>query len=255
MMIGQNKIQNINNFDFPLIILVGNNNMGKSVVAEYIAEKTKSSFVRCGNKVEEVREVIDVSYKQIEPIIYFFRDVQLMNISALNSLLKVTEEPPFKAKFILSVDAKEHCLATLLSRAFVIELEPYSIKELKEYADLKNLEFSYNNCVYSPGTLELVNKFDYKDMYSSIKEFLDSLSYKKALELIKNIKFKEEDEGWNLLLFLNTLEQIIVEDIGHLKASGYILKFSNFRKSLFYVGVNKKIQLEKLLFELVQGGI
>lgn len=254
-MIGQNKIQNINNFDFPLIILIGNANMGKSVVAEYIAEKTNSSFVRCGNKVEEVREVIDVSYKQIESIIYFFRDIQLMNISALNSLLKVTEEPPFKARFILSVDAKEHCLATLLSRAFVIELEPYSIKELKEYADLKNLEFSYNNCVYSPGTLELVNKFDYKDMYKDIKEFSECLTYKKGLELVKNIKFKEEDEGWNLLLFLNTLEQMIIEKIGHLRASKYILKFSNLRKSLFYVGVNKKIQLEKLLFELVQGGI
>jgi len=91
MMIGQNRIQNINNFDFPLIILVGNSNMGKSVVAEYIAEKTKSSFVRCGNKVEEVREVIDISYKQIEPIVYFFKDIQLMNVSGLNSLLKVTE--------------------------------------------------------------------------------------------------------------------------------------------------------------------
>jgi len=255
MMIGQNRIQNINNFDFPLIILVGNSNMGKSVVAEYIAEKTKSSFVRCGNKVEEVREVIDISYKQIEPIVYFFKDIQLMNVSGLNSLLKVTEEPPFKARFILSVDAKEHCLATLLSRAFVIELEPYSIKELKEYANLKGLEFSYNNCIYSPGTLELVNKFDYKDMYKDIEGFCDSLTYKKGLELVKNIKFKDEDEGWNLLLFLNTLEQMIIEKIGYLKASSYILKFSNFRKSLFYVGVNKKMQLEKLLFDLIQGGI
>lgn len=254
-MIGQNKIRNISSFEFPLIILVGNNNMGKSVVAEYIAEKTKSSFVRCGNKVEEVREVIDISYKQIEPIIYFFRDIQLMNISGLNSLLKVTEEPPFKAKFILSVDAKEHCLTTLLSRAFVVELEPYSIKDLKEYAELKNLEFSYNNCVYSPGTLELVNNFDYKDMYKDIKEFCSNLSYKKGLELVKNIKFKEDDEGWNLLLFLNTLEQMIIEKIEHLSASKYILKFSNLRKSLFYVGVNKKMQLEKLLFELIQGGI
>ena len=254
-MIGQNKIKNIQDFSFPLIILIGNNNMGKSVVAEYIAERMKSSFVRCGNKVEEVREVIDLSYKQIEPIVYYFRNIQLMSVAGLNSLLKVTEEPPFKAKFILSVDIKEHCLSTLLSRGFVIELESYSIKELKEYASLRSLDFNNSICAYSPGTLELVNRFDYKQMMNDIKEFIDDLSYKGALNLIKRIKFTEEDEGWNLNLFVNSLEQSIIEKFGYLKASKHILNFSEFRKLSFYVGVNKKIQLERILFDLVQGGI
>lgn len=254
-MIGQNKIKSIDNFNSPLIILIGNANMGKSVVAEYIADKIGAQFVRCGNKVEEVREVIEISYKQIEPVIYYFKNIQLMNIAGLNSLLKVTEEPPFKAKFILSVDIKEHCLSTLLSRGFAIELESYTIGELKEYANLKNLDFSYNSCVYSPGTLELANRFDYKQMNKDISEFCENMSYKKALALIKQIKFSEDDEGWNLFLFLNNLEKFIVDKIGHLKASKYILKFSEFRRILFYVGVNKKMQLEKLLFDLIQGGI
>lgn len=254
-MIGQNKIKGIDNFNSPLIILIGNANMGKSVAAEYIADKIGAQFVRCGNKVEEVREVIEISYKQVEPVVYYFKNIQLMSIAGLNSLLKVTEEPPFKAKFILSVDIKEHCLSTLLSRGFVIELESYTIGELKEYAQLKNLEFNYDTCIYSPGTLELVNRFDYKEMIRDIKEFCNEMSYKKALNLIKKIKFTDEDEGWNLSLFLNSLETIIIEKIGHLKASKYILNFSEFRRALFYVGVNKKMQLEKILFDLVQGGI
>lgn len=254
-MIGQNKIKNIQNFNFPLIILVGNNNMGKSVVAEYIANKIDASFVRCGNKVEEVREVIDISYKQIEPIVYYFKNIQLMNTAALNSLLKVTEEPPFKAKFILSVDIKEHCLTTLLSRAFVLELEPYTIQDLKEYSKLKNIEFDYNNYVYSPGIIELMNKFYYKQMSSYINGFCNCADYKKALDLVKKIKFTDEDEGWNLHLFISDLEKTIIDRLGYLKASRYIMKFSEFRKILMYVGVNKKMQLEKLLFDLVQGGI
>lgn len=253
-MIGQNKIKNIEDFSFPLIILIGNANMGKSVVAEYIADKINAKFVRCGNKVEEVREVIEISYKQIEPIIYYFKNIQSMNIAALNSLLKVTEEPPFKAKFILSVDVKEHCLPTLLSRGFSLELEPYTKQELKEYAELKELDYDDSNFIYSPGILELVNKFDYKYMLKDIESFCSNLSYKKVNELIKQIKFTDEDEGWNLLLFLNCLQKNIIERIGHLKASKYLLKFSEFRKTLSYVGVNKKMQLEKLLFELIQGG-
>ena len=207
------------------------------------------------NKVEEVREVIDISYKQIEPVIYYFKNIQTMNVAGLNSLLKVTEEPPFKAQFILSVDIKEHCLSTLLSRGFAIELEPYTKEELKEYARLKNLTYDDSNFIYSPGILELVNKFDYKYMIDDIKDFCDNLSYKKSGDLIKKIKFSEEDEGWNLLLFLGCLQKYIIKKIGYLKSAKYLLKFSEFRKTLSYVGVNKKMQLERLLFELIQGGI
>lgn len=253
-MIGQDKIKNIKDFSFPLIILIGNNNMGKSVVAEFINDKIGGQFVRCGNKVEEVREVIDISYKQIEPVVYFFRNIQLMNIAALNSLLKVTEEPPFKAKFILSVDIKEHCLPTLLSRAFVIELEPYTKQELEEYAELKGLSYDDSNFIYSPGILELVNRFDYKDMTRNIEDFIDKPTYKGCAGLIKHIKFNEDDEGWNLSLFIGYLQEYLISVLGYLKASKYLLKFSEFRKTLSYVGVNKKMQLEKLLFELIQGG-
>lgn len=263
-MLGQSHIKELKqkfvkgNFIPPLLVIIGDSKSGKTTAAQYIAEGL-GQFVRCGNKVEEVREVIETAYKQSEPIFYFFSNIQDMSLAALNALLKITEEPPFKARFILTLNMKENCLGTIISRALVIEMEPYTKNEMLGYCTDKGLSTfkGWEELLNSPGLLKAASLFDFEGMAEQIKLFLFHPNLKEAISLVKNIKTKEDEEvGWDLELFIDTLRLIFVKrkDFNiHSKPDSEILKsISGLKFYLKYPSINKKVQLENLLFKIAR---
>lgn len=259
-MIGQNKIRQrfMSRTDelLPLIVLVGGVKTGKTTAAQFIATCARAQFVRCGNKVEEVREVIETAYKQIEPVIYYFKNIQEMNVSGVNALLKITEEPPFKAKFIISVDVREHCLPTILSRAEVIEMEPYTRKEIEQYAKEVKFDLEWaGEWIESPGMLWTANQFDYNGMINSVASFISAPTYSKFPGVTKNLKFKDDEEGWDLNLFIATLQREYQEQNKGKWSYAVLKKFSQTRQQMRFVGVNKKMLIDGLLMEIIQAEV
>ena len=64
-------------------------------------------------------------------------DFQLANTQASNALLKVLEEPPDRVVMLLTADALEHLLPTIISRCEVIRLRPASITDTAVYLQSK----------------------------------------------------------------------------------------------------------------------
>lgn len=261
-MIGQNKIKElkekfINGLEIPpLIVLVGETKSGKTTSAQFIAEGL-GQFVRCGNKVEEVREVIEEAYKQAESIFYFFADIQEMSVASLNALLKITEEPPFKTHFIVSLNIRENCLPTILSRALVIDMEPYTKNELMSYCTDKGLSIfkGWEDLLNSPGLIKTASLFDFEDMTEKIKLFLHRPNLKEAINLAKSVKTKEDEEaGWDLGLFVNALRFCFVKSKDfniHSKPDSTIVDLIGKLNFLMkYSSINKRMQLENLLFTI-----
>ncbi len=83
-----------------------------------------------GNKkrdiqVEQIRRMASDAYvrpSQADKKVYIIRDAGAMNIPAQNAALKILEEPPEYAVFILCTDSAESLLATVRSRCTVISL-------------------------------------------------------------------------------------------------------------------------------------
>lgn len=83
-----------------------------------------------GNKkrdiqVEQIRHMASDAYvrpSQAEKKVYIIRDAGTMNIPAQNAALKILEEPPEYAVFILCTDSAESLLATVRSRCTSIRL-------------------------------------------------------------------------------------------------------------------------------------
>ena len=73
------------------IILVGAKNSGKKLIANYISDKLGATFVPCTLKADDVREVIDESYKQSELMCYMWADSDNMSITSKNAILKVKQ--------------------------------------------------------------------------------------------------------------------------------------------------------------------
>lgn len=91
-------------------------------VLYYQTEKhTKDNF-----KIETVRQIRKEAYimpNQSAYKIFILDEADLMNAAAQNALLKILEEPPGYAKFILLSEKKSAFLETILSRCTVYRIE------------------------------------------------------------------------------------------------------------------------------------
>jgi len=77
-------------------------------------------------QVEQIRHMAADAYvrpQSAEKKVYIIRDAGLMNDAAQNAALKILEEPPKYAVFILCADSAEMLLATIRSRCVIIRAE------------------------------------------------------------------------------------------------------------------------------------
>lgn len=77
-------------------------------------------------QIEQIRHMAADAYvrpQQAEKKVYLIKDAGTMNIPAQNAALKILEEPPAYAVFILCTDSAEALLATVRSRCTVIRVE------------------------------------------------------------------------------------------------------------------------------------
>ena len=141
-MIGQSnllkKIDKLISNGFPrFVILKGPKGSGRTLLSREIANLLGVQLIPIGITVDEVREVINNSYRNTEPILYVLSDTDKMSLAAKNALLKITEEPPQKAYFIQTVTSLSNSLPTLVSRACVLNMDEYKEGELLQYLNTK----------------------------------------------------------------------------------------------------------------------
>ena len=80
------------------------------------------------NEIKEVLKETKIYFK--EKRIYLFQNFHLSSLEAQNTFLKVLEEPPHNVQFILTTNNSNSLLATIISRAKIINLENRPILKL-----------------------------------------------------------------------------------------------------------------------------
>lgn len=100
-------------------------------IFEHIPSGNARSF-----SVDVVRDVINDVYikpNEAQYKVYILCNVDCMSLSAQNALLKVLEEPPQYAVFILTADAGNNMLETVLSRCVVLNVENVDLSDGARY--------------------------------------------------------------------------------------------------------------------------
>lgn len=117
------------------IIIAGDEGSGRLTLSKIIMKTLHATGIISDCKIDDVRRTIEYAYEYTAPIVYIFRNADDMSVGAKNALLKVVEEPPNNAYFIMTVHNIDNMLGTIRSRGTVINMEPYSQKELKSVCD------------------------------------------------------------------------------------------------------------------------
>ena len=186
------------------IILSGMRGCGKRMFASYMAEQLGFDIRWVGNKVNDVRDMISDCRSLSKPTMFVFVGADDMSLSAKNSLLKVTEEPPNDAYFVIPLEDVSSTLATIKSRSIEIQMEPYTREHLVHFTT-NHLCLEIAKC---PGEIINLEKMGVENLVEIVEKVIDNIddvSCGNALHISKNIKFKDEDSGYDLDVFWRVL--------------------------------------------------
>lgn len=237
----------ISNESFPrFIILAGSEGSGKRTFAKYISEKLKSDFLLYDNKIESVREIINTAYTQTKNILYCIYGYETMSIASKNALLKIAEEPPTNTYVILTATNKNDILSTLTSRAVVIDMEEYTINDIRECAELfgvNNIDFELCEVPLDILKLNNINQEEFKTFVDNVWEKIGSASIGNSLKITSKLKLKEEQDGYDVNLFLKALMRKLLDD--------YFDKSipRNFKSNILKEDIKAGIDILKLCYE------
>lgn len=195
-------------------IVIGEDGYGKHTLCKYIADKLQLDYLLFNNKIDDMRTFIDVVTSQANPYIYVLQDGDAMSVGAKNSILKVVEEVPQNAYIILLIDNRNSALATLLSRAFVFELNSYSKSELLEYCKMQGIAngddlIQVANC---PGEIDTASKQDVAAVIKFATDLLDNISkYDLPYAMKKCAEMNgSADSKYDLKLVFNAMYSVMV---------------------------------------------
>ena len=265
-MIGQVNLQSqieqlIENHTFPRFsIFVGPKGSGKKTFAHLIYQKFgKGLFVNIGISVDAVRQCIAESYTiRGQQVIYLFADADNMSNAAKNALLKVTEEPPNNAYFIMTLEDENNTLETIRSRGTVFYMDRYMPDEIEEYFKqrfgvLYDREISIvRDLCETPGDVEEIMKYDATNFYDYVQLVVDNIvevSLANAFKIPSKVALKDDAEGYDLRLFWKAFMKVLV-DTNRTHDFGAITITSKYLQKLKAKGINRQMLMDNWILEI-----
>jgi DNA polymerase-3 subunit delta' len=261
----------INNIDylvsadkFPRFsIIVGQEGSGKKRMANYISSKLGCVSANYGIGVDDIRQMIVDAYKVSMPMVYILPDADKMSPAAKNALLKVTEEPPQNAYFILTLTDLNNTLGTIRSRGTVFYMDPYSVYDIESYCksthtveedDLQII----NDLCETPGEVDKIVDMGTTEFYSYAEKVVDNVatvSGSNSFKIAAKIRFKESDTGtdkYDLRLFWKAFMSICTTRLREdpLRYSVGIRITSKYLQELRITGINKQSTFDCWLLDI-----
>ena len=211
-MIGQKlllkQIDRLIEYGFPqFVVITGEKGSGKKTVAEYIAKKiAKVYWTLEENKIANIRQMIQMSYNNYQSTLCIIPEGDTLSTAAQNAILKIVEEPPKNAYFIMTVKDIEYVLPTIKSRAFILSMDPYSKEEITEYSKEDNE--LYAQVCSTPGECDLLQGLGANEFVDFVDKVVDSITevtVANALKIVQKMSCKEDDKGYDIKLFFKLL--------------------------------------------------
>lgn len=234
------------------IIIVGDEGSGRLTFAKAILKTINAKGVIMGNSISDVRDTIEQAYYITQPTCYIFRNADDMKNEAKNALLKVVEEPPNNAYFIMTVHNIDNMLGTIRSRGTVIKMEPYTMQELKSVCD-DELKLEYCTNI---GELQITHE-EVQRTEDCVDDVLKALHEKSGTKLLKactQLKAKQtETDKIDCLLFFKVFQKRLYRMFENFELSFECIQpLFICKQELNRNTINKRASVESMLIKILE---
>lgn len=220
-MVGQNET--LNTVDYWIrtdsvprfMIISGDKGSGKATLSKEISHRMRAYLIECELSVDAVREAVKNCYRCAGTTVYLFKDADKMSTAAKNAMLKITEEPPRQAHFIVTVQNANNMLETLRSRATNIAIAPYSADELDQF--YHNYTRKKNPLIREvcsvPGMMLEMEGIDVEELLNFCATIVDNIQQVtgvNAFKIVQRIRLKEDGNGHDPELFFHCMKYTLL---------------------------------------------
>lgn len=227
-------------------------------IAPFVAGLLGSELVVLTDvKVDTLRNMTSQAYRMTKKVVYAIDSADNMSPNARGSILKVVEEPPNNAYFIMTVENSGAILPTIRSRARILRMDEYSEHDLKEYAlekygdkwETGELDIIKDTCK-SPGEIDILVEQGVKGFYDNVRSIvhsLDTIGEEMPLQLTQNISVKDGDEKYDTEMSLRLFQHLcIVEGEKNKRKAYFDASFgtATFISDLHIRGINRQMLLD-----------
>jgi len=228
-------------------IFIGQTGSGRKTLAKEIAKKLELQVVQLPDvKVDTIRSMISEAYKIPYKYLYIIPNAENMSLAAKNAILKVTEEPPNNAYFVMTVQDESQLLDTIKSRGTIFHMNTYTPSEIGEYADCKDtreLEIISSVCEV-PGDVDIIRAMDIDAFYRYAEAVVDNIaetSGSNSFKIGAKINFKDDADKYDLRLFWRTFMLVCMHkmDESRLKYAKGVQITSQHLQELKITGINR----------------
>ncbi len=249
-------------------LILGMRGAGHEELARYIANKfDDADYIQLQDvKIDSIRTMIKQAYSLHRVTIFCIPHADDMSINAKNAMLKVVEEVPNKAYFIMCLEDLSNTLATIESRAQMLRMDVSTSDEIKRFArslyeskpDDAEIDMIGRVCM-SEGEVKMMQKYGAKNFYAYAKYVVDNMTKMSGAEVFKlseKLALKDEEDKYDLKLFLRTLQMILVDDMEADTTNKYtkelLLSYtiSKYLSDLRIKGINKTMLMDNLFLEV-----
>ena len=183
-----------------------------------IEPKNKSKTI----SVDQIRDIKLSAYvapHEADRKVYFIPDAHQLRVEAQNALLKLIEEPPEAARFILTVPSRSNLLETVISRSTVIPMrqleQQQRLEVLKSLSDKKyadQLQQLSQDCLTVGEALAALSDPDAMKLSKDADELLKSVISGKRYDALILLCRYEKDREQYIKLF-NTLRGKVISTL------------------------------------------
>lgn len=244
-------------------ILIGEKGSGRKTLANEISKMMGISMYTSFNiGVDDIRIIIGNSYSIATPLIYVIPDCDNMSSAAANALLKVTEEPPQNAYFILTCESIDNLLSTIKSRGVTYMLEPYTYEDKCDYLHTHNNlteeeETFVLNVASNLGEvaeLAKLNIAEFQDYVNLVIDNIAEVSDSNSFKIADKIALKDDSDKYDLRLFWRAFNTICVDRMMNsddpLKYANAVAITGDALQELHIRGINKTMLIDRWILDI-----
>ena len=244
------------------IIVSGPTGSGKSLFIQELCKTRLNCEPIEISSIDDVRGICEAAVDLQAPTAYVLSTFDTVNFRTKEAILKLCEETPKYVYIFIETVSSSSLKQTLLSRAFLFNLEPYSTEELKRYCltlenatetEIENIINVFN----TPGNIKRAQQLGSQTFLSfcnKVANFIGTAPLGNALKISSSLKLKNDSPGYDLDLFFNAVSYYALinrDQIGLDTAYNIIKASSKITQQLLQVNsLNKQMLFDSWLLSI-----